>query len=109
MNERKNESICHGSISKPIRKGLNDLWNLSINTFCNSEKAASASVESVKGELNQILPTFFLGGLEMCTKTKAFFELKDNAQPIFRPKSQVPFAARELNEKELDRLEKMEH
>ena len=41
----------------------------------------------------------------MCTKTKATFELKNNAQLIFKPKRQVLFAAREI--RELDCLEKI--
>ena len=43
----------------------------------------------------------------MCSKAKATFELKDNAQLIFKPKRQVLFAAREITEKELDHLEKI--
>ena len=43
----------------------------------------------------------------MYTKAKANFKLKDNAQLIFKWKRQVPFAAQEIIEKELDHLEKI--
>ena len=39
----------------------------------------------------------------MCTKANATFELKVNAQLIFKQKRQVPFAAGEIIEKQLGR------
>ena len=83
-----------------------DLWNLPINTFYDSVKTASGNGENLKRELKSNFPEIFSEGLGICTKAKATFELKDNIQLIFKPKRQVPFATREITEKELDRLEK---
>ena len=85
-----------------------DLWNQPINIFCNSIKAALVSTENLKRELKSNFPDIFSEVLEMCTKAKAKFELKDNLQLIFKPKRQIPFAAQEIIEKELDCLEKIE-
>ena len=84
-----------------------DLWQIPINTFCNSVKGSSTSVDKLKKELKMKFPEIFSEGLGTCLKAKATFELKDNVQPIFRPKRQVPFAALETIDKELDRLEKI--
>ena len=58
-------------------------------------------------ELKGSLPEEFSAGLGKCTKIKAKFELKENTQPIFRKKRNVPFAANEEINKELDRLVNM--
>ena len=42
----------------------------------------------------------------MYTEAEATFESKNNAQPIFKLKRHVPFASREIIEKELHHLEK---
>ena len=61
--------------------------------FCNNVKAASASAENLKREHKSNILDIFSEGCGMCTKAKAIFKLKDNPQPIFKPKRQVPFAA----------------
>ncbi len=82
-----------------------DVWNLPINTFCNSEKAPSASAENLKREVK--FSRHFFWGLGMCSKAEATFKLKYNAQPIFKPERQVPFSAWKIIEKELGCLEKI--
>ena len=47
----------------------------------------------------------FSGGLGKCSKLKAKLKMKDGAQPVFKKKRNVPFAALEQINKELDRLE----
>ena len=46
----------------------------------------------------------FSGGLGRCTKMVASFELKENAQPVFKKKRSVPFASLEKIDQELDRM-----
>ena len=53
----------------------------------------------LKGSFSEV----FSAGLGKCTKIKAKFELKENTHPIFRKKRNVPFAATEEINKELDR------
>ena len=48
----------------------------------------------------------FSGGLGKCTKIKAQFQVKDNAQLILKKKRNVPFAALEQINEELDWLER---
>ena len=54
----------------------------------------------IKGSFSEV----FSAGLGKCTKIKAKFEQKENTRPIFRKKRNVPFAAIEDVNKELDRL-----
>ena len=55
-------------------------------------------------ELKGSFPEVFSAGLGKCTKIKAKFELKENTSPNFRKKRNVPFAAIEEINDELDRL-----
>ena len=67
----------------------------------------TAETEKVKMELKGSFPEVFSAGLGKCTKIKTKFELKENTRPIFRKKRNVPFAATEEINKELDRLVNM--
>ena len=58
-------------------------------------------------DLKGSFPEVFSAGLSKCTKIKAKFELKENTRPIFRKKRNVPFAATEEINKELNRLVNM--
>ena len=58
-------------------------------------------------ELKGSFPEIFSAGLVKCTKIKVKFEMKENTRPIFRKKRNVPFAATEEINKELDRLVNM--
>ena len=77
-------------------------WDQPINTFCQKVEA-----EKIKMELKGSFPEVFSAGLGKCTKIKAKFELKENICPNFRKKRDVPFAATEEINKELDRLVNM--
>ena len=62
--------------------------------------------KSQKGTQRTIFPVFlfFSGGLGKCSKLKAKLKVKDGAQPVFKKKRNVPFAALQQINKELDRL-----
>ena len=66
-----------------------------------------AEAEKIKMELKGSFPKVFSAGLGKCTKIKAKFELKENTHLILRKKRNVPFAATEEINKELDRLVNM--
>ncbi len=74
-----------------------NLWDQPINTFCQKVECITAEAEKIKMELKSSLPEVFSAGLGKCPKIKAKFELKRN----------VPFAATEEINKELDRLVNM--
>ena len=57
--------------------------------------------------MKETYPDVFSGGLGKCTKVVAKFETKPNQQPIFRKKRNVPYAAVDQINEELDRLETM--
>ena len=84
-----------------------NLWDQPINTFCQKVECITAEAEKLKMELKGSFPEVFSAGLGKCTKIKAKFELKENTRPIFRKKRNVPFAATEEINKELDRLVNM--
>ena len=79
-------------------------WDQPINTFCQKVECITAEAEKIKMELKGSFPEVFSAGLGKCTKIKAKFEQKENRRPIFRKKRNVPFAATEEINKELDRL-----
>ena len=84
-----------------------NLWDQPINRFCQKVECITAEEEKIKTELKGSFPEVFSVGLGKCTKFKAKFELKENTCPIFRKKLNVPFAATEEINKELDRLVNM--
>ena len=77
-----------------------------MSTFCRKLQSPITNTEKLKQELKQNFPEIFSGGLGKCTKIKAQFQVKNNAQPIFKTKQNVNFVAREQINEELDRLEK---
>ena len=84
-----------------------NLWDQPINTFCQKVECITAEVEKIMMELKGSFPEAFSAGFDNCTKIKAKFELKENTRPIFRKKRNVPFAATEEINKELERLVNM--
>ena len=84
-----------------------NLWDQPINTFCQKVECITVEAEKIKMELKGIFPEVFSAGLGKCTKIKVKFELKENTRPILRKKRNVPFAANEEINKELDRLGNM--
>ena len=77
-----------------------------MSTFCRKLESPITNTEKLKQEIKQKFPVVFSGGLGKCTKMKAQFQVKNHAQPIFKIKRNVPFAALEQIDEELDRLEK---
>ena len=88
---------------------LFDLWELPINSFCNSvevsEKKNSKQNEDFITALKNEFPRVFSDGLGMCTKTEVKFELKQNVKPVFKPKRNVPFSSKVDIENELQRMQ----
>ena len=88
-----------------------DLYELPINSFCNridvSQTGENKATEKVIKDLKNKFPRVFSEGLGECTKTEVKFELKEAVKPVFKPKRNVPFAALETVDKELERLEKL--
>ena len=82
------------------------LWDQPINNFCNKIENPTKEAQELKDELKARFPEVFSAGLGKCTKAIVRFELKENALPVFKKKRNVPFAAIERIDEELDRLEK---
>ena len=80
-----------------------NLWDQLINTFCQKVEHIRAEAEKIKIELKGSFPEVFSVGLGKCTKIMAKFELKENTRTIIRKNRNVPFAATEEINKELDR------
>ena len=76
-----------------------------MSAFCRKIESTTSNSLSLKRELKQRFPQVFSGGLGKCSKLKAKLNVKDGAQPVFKKKLNVPFAALEQINKELDRLE----
>ena len=81
-----------------------NLWDQPINTFCQKVECITGEAEKIKMELKDSFPEVFSAVLGKCTKIKAKFELKENTRPTFRKKRNVPFAAIEKINQDLDRL-----
>ena len=84
-----------------------NLWDQPINTFCQKVECIMAEAEKIKKELKGSFPEVSSAGLGKCTKIKAKLELKENTRHIFGKKRNVPFAATEEINKQLDRLVNM--
>ena len=82
------------------------LWDQPINNFCHKIENSLQRAQELKDELKERFPEVFSVGLGKCTKAIARFELKENALSVFKKKRNVPFAAVEKFDEELDRLEK---
>ena len=67
-------------------------------------ESPTTNTEKLKQELKQKFPEMFSGGLGKCTKIKTQFQVKDNVQPIFFKKRNVPFAGLEQINEELDSM-----
>lgn len=87
------------------------LWEVPLNSICNINQTVSDSSQitpnskSFVDALHRNFPDVFNSSLGLCTKTTAALHLKPGAKPVFRPKRSVSFAALEIVEKELQRLE----
>ena len=81
-----------------------------MSNFCRKIESTTSNSVNLKKELKQRFPQvcfffFFFGALGKCSKLKAKLKVKDGAQPIFKKKRNITFAALEQINKELDRLE----
>ena len=77
-----------------------------MSTFCRKIESTTSNSENLKKELKQRFPQVFSGSHGKCSKLKAKIKVKDSAQPVFKKKGNVSFAALEQINKELDRLNK---
>ena len=76
-----------------------------MSKFCHKIKGTTSNSVNLKKEPKQHFPQVFSGGLGKFSKLKAKLKVKDGAQPVLKKKRNVPFAALEKINKELDRLE----
>ena len=83
-----------------------NLLDCPLSTFCRKLKSPITNTEKLNQELKQKFPKVFSGGLGKCAKMKAQFQVKDHAQPIFKKKRNVGFAALDKINEEMDRLKK---
>ena len=75
--------------------------------FAKKVECITTEAEKIKMEQKGSFPEVFSADLGKFTKITAKFELKENTRPIFRKKRNVPFAATEEINKEVDRLVNM--
>ncbi|XP_011859382.1 PREDICTED: uncharacterized protein K02A2.6-like [Vollenhovia emeryi] len=78
------------------------LWDVPISAVCSKVATASTPLEE---EVKSKFPSLFDSSLGLCNKMKASLTLKVGAQPVFRKKRPVPFAAAAQIESELKRLQ----
>ena len=82
-----------------------NLWDCPMRTFCRKIVSTTPNTVNLKKEIEQRFRQVFTGGLGKCSKLKAKLKVKYGTQPVFKKKRNVPFAALEQINKELDRLE----
>ncbi|XP_014771399.1 uncharacterized protein K02A2.6-like [Octopus bimaculoides] len=86
-----------------------DLCDLPINHYCKNVigtgTSSNTDLDKLQKELKKVFPDVFSDELGACLKTKAKFEIKKNAIPIFKPKRNVPYTV--LDQINLERLEKI--
>ena len=80
-----------------------NLWDCPMSTFCRKIESRTSNSVNLKKETT-FSPGFFWRPWES-SKLKAKLKVKDGAQPVFKKKRNVPFAALGQINKELDRLE----
>ena len=71
-----------------------------MSTFCRKIESTTSNSVILKKELKQRFPQFFFLG--KCSKSKAKLKGKNGAQSAFKKKRNVPFAALEQINKELE-------
>ncbi|XP_055523094.1 uncharacterized protein K02A2.6-like [Wyeomyia smithii] len=101
------EIDCDVMLKGVHRSGLDfielfNLWNVPLRTVCNN-----ITLTNDVSWLKASYPQLFSDTLGCCNKTEAKLYLKPDVQPVFRGKRPVPFAALELIETELKRLEEL--
>ena len=76
-----------------------------MGTFCRKKESTMSNSVNLKKELKQRFHPFFPSGLGECSKLKAKLKVKDGEQPLLNKKRNIPFAALEKINKELDKLD----
>lgn len=82
-----------------------NLWDIPVNEFCDNATIKQICQQNYPNQLKQQFPRAFQPGLGLCTKSKARLTLKENVQPVFKPKRPVAYAMQHLVEEELQRLQ----
>ena len=80
-----------------------NLWDGPMSTFCRKIESTTPDSVNLKKELKQRFPQVFSDGLGKFSKLKTKIKVKDGAQLVFKKKRNVPFAALEKINKELDK------
>ena len=70
-----------------------NLWDLPISTFCRKAESCSSVTENLIFKLKKDFAEVFTPGLGKCTKMTTELKLKQNMQPVFIRKHDVPFAS----------------
>ena len=90
------------------------LFDKPLNAVCNKTTATSSSgkletsmPKAILERLEQRYPTVFSDNLGRCSKMQAHLSLLPESRPVFRPKRPVPYAALQMVDEELDRLQKL--
>ncbi|XP_055542937.1 uncharacterized protein K02A2.6-like [Wyeomyia smithii] len=101
------EIDCDVMLKGVHRSGLDSIelfnpWNVPLSTVCNN-----ITLTNDVSWLKASYPQLFSDTFGCCNKTEAKLYLKPDVQPVFRGRRPVPFAALELIETELKRLEEL--
>lgn len=81
-----------------------NLWNKPIDSYtsCNTVQVNSIT----ESDIYKMFPQVFRNEIGHCTHFKVHLQLKPQAVPVFRPKRQVAYAAKEHLDTELCKLER---
>ena len=83
-----------------------NLLDYLMRSFWRKIESTTSDSVNLKKEFKQRFPqVFYSGVLGKYSKGKTKLKVKDGGQPVFKKKRNVPFAALEQINKELDRLE----
>ncbi|CAH8655864.1 unnamed protein product [Dicrocoelium dendriticum] len=80
--------------------------DLPLRTICSAVQSLAVPTDETDDLIRQFA-SVFQDGLGRCSRTRAVLQLAPGAQPVFRPKRPVPYAALPLVDAELKRLEDM--
>ena len=82
-----------------------NLWDLPISTFCRKAESCSSATENLISKLKKEFAEVFTPSFGKCMKMATELKLKQNMQPVFIRKRNVPFASLDKINQEMDRLE----
>ncbi|XP_037810815.1 uncharacterized protein K02A2.6-like isoform X2 [Lucilia sericata] len=81
------------------------LWNQPIDSY-TSCKQLQVNNTLTESELRKTYPEVFRNEIGHCTHFKVHLQLKPQAVPVFRPKRQVAYAAKDQLDSEIQKLER---